>query len=108
MAQIDLIQGREILDSRGNPTVEADVVLRDGSFGRTAVPSGASTGEHEAVELRDGDKRRYMGKGVLQAVENINMVIARDLGGHDAANQAEIDERMIALDAPSGLVVTNG
>ena len=98
MAQIDLIQGREILDSRGNPTVEADVVLRDGSFGRAAVPSGASTGEHEAVELRDGDKRRYLGKGVLQAVDNINTVIARDLGGHDASNQTEIDERMIALD----------
>ena len=64
MAQIDLIQGREILDSRGNPTVEADVILSDGAFGRAAVPSGASTGEHEAVELRDGDKKRYMGKGV--------------------------------------------
>ena len=98
MAQIDLIQGREILDSRGNPTVEADVLLRDGSFGRAAVPSGASTGEHEAVELRDGDKRRYLGKGVLQAVDNINTVIARDLGGHEASNQTEIDERMIALD----------
>src|SRR5208282_6840575 len=98
MAQIDLIQGREILDSRGNPTVEADVVLRDGSFGRAAVPSGASTGEHEAVELRDGDKRRYMGKGVSQAVDNINSVIAANLGGHDASNQTEIDERMIALD----------
>src|ERR1039458_7340823 len=90
MAQIDLIQGREILDSRGNPTVEADVVLRDGSFGRAAVPSGASTGEHEAVELRDGDKRRYMGKGVTQAVDHINSVIAADLGGHDAGNQTEI------------------
>src|SRR5581483_9834921 len=98
MAQIDLITGREILDSRGNPTVEADVVLRDGSFGRAAVPSGASTGEHEAVELRDGDTRRYLGKGVLQAVENINTVIARELGGHEASSQAEIDERMIALD----------
>ena len=98
MAQIDLIQGREILDSRGNPTVEADVLLRDGSFGRAAVPSGASTGEHEAVELRDGDKRRYMGKGVTQAVDNINSAIAAALGGHDASNQTEIDERMIALD----------
>jgi len=98
MAQIDLIVGREILDSRGNPTVEADVHLRDGAFGRAAVPSGASTGEHEAVELRDGDKRRYLGKGVLQAVENINTVLARELGGHDASNQAGIDERMIALD----------
>ena len=98
MAQIDLIVGREILDSRGNPTVEADVHLRDGAFGRAAVPSGASTGEHEAVELRDGDKRRYLGKGVLTAVENINTILARELGGHDASNQAGIDERMIALD----------
>jgi enolase len=78
--------------------VEADVHLRDGAFGRAAVPSGASTGEHEAVELRDGDKRRYLGKGVLQAVENINTVLARELGGLDANNQAGIDERMIALD----------
>ncbi|HET7841182.1 MAG TPA: phosphopyruvate hydratase, partial [Terriglobia bacterium] len=80
MAEIDLIVGREILDSRGNPTVEADVRLRDGAFGRAAVPSGASTGEHEAIELRDGDKRHYQGKGVLGAVENINTIIARELG----------------------------
>jgi len=98
MANIDLIQAREILDSRGNPTVEAEVYLRDGSFGRAAVPSGASTGEHEAVELRDGDKRRYMGKGVLQAVENVNTVLARELGGHEAADQVGIDGRMIRLD----------
>jgi enolase len=98
MANIDLIQGREILDSRGNPTVEAEVYLRDGSFGRAAVPSGASTGEHEAVELRDGDKRRYQGKGVLQAVENVNTVLARELGGQEANDQAGIDERMIRLD----------
>ena len=98
MANIDLIQGREILDSRGNPTVEAEAYLRDGSFGRAAVPSGASTGEHEAVELRDGDKRRYLGKGVLQAVENVNMVLARELGGQEANDQAGIDERMIRLD----------
>ncbi len=98
MAEIDLIIGREVLDSRGNPTVEADVHLRDGAFGRAAVPSGASTGEHEALELRDGDKRRYMGKGVLQAVENINTLIARELGGHDASEQSQIDGRMIALD----------
>jgi enolase len=98
MANIDLIQGREILDSRGNPTVEAEVYLRDGSFGRAAVPSGASTGEHEAVELRDGDKRRYLGKGVLQAVENVNTVLARELGGHEANDQAGIDGRMILLD----------
>lgn len=98
MAEIDLIVGREILDSRGNPTVEADVHLRDGAFGRAAVPSGASTGEHEALELRDGDKRRYAGKGVLEAVENINMTIARELGGRDASHQSQIDHRMIELD----------
>jgi enolase len=98
MAQIDLIVGREILDSRGNPTVEAEVLLRDGALGRAAVPSGASTGEHEAIELRDGDKRRYLGKGVLQAVDNINAVLARELGGHEASNQAEIDQHMIDLD----------
>jgi enolase len=98
LAEIDLIVGREILDSRGNPTVEADVRLRDGAFGRAAVPSGASTGEHEALELRDNDKRRYHGKGTLQAVENISAVIARELGGHDAANQSEIDSRLIELD----------
>jgi enolase len=78
--------------------VEADVHLRDGAFGRAAVPSGASTGEHEALELRDGDKRRYVGKGVLQAVENVNTVIARELGGRDASEQAQIDARMIELD----------
>jgi enolase len=98
MAEIDLIVGREVLDSRGSPTVEADVHLRDGAFGRAAVPSGASTGEHEALELRDGDKRRYLGKGVLQAVENINTVIARELGGRDASEQSQIDTRMIAVD----------
>lgn len=98
MANIDLIQAREILDSRGNPTVEADVFLRDGSFGRAAVPSGASTGEHEAVELRDGDKKRYLGKGVLQAVENVNTVLARELGGQEANDQAGIDDHMIRLD----------
>ena len=98
MAEIDLIIGRQILDSRGNPTVEADVQLRDGAFGRAAVPSGASTGEHEAIELRDGDKSKFLGKGVLQAVDNINVYIARDLGGQDAKDQAAIDARMIALD----------
>jgi enolase len=98
MAEIDLIVGREILDSRGNPTVEADVHLRDGAFGRAAVPSGASTGEHEALELRDGDKRRFQGKGVLQAVENVSTVIARELGGRDAGDQAQIDARLIQLD----------
>ena len=98
MAEIDLIVGREILDSRGNPTVEADVHLRDGSFGRASVPSGASTGEHEAIELRDGDKKRYQGKGVLQAVESINAVLARELGGRDAGEQSRIDALMIAID----------
>ncbi len=98
MAQIDLIVGREILDSRGNPTVEAEVTLRDGAFGRAAVPSGASTGEHEAVELRDGDKRHYLGKGVLQAVDNVNTILARELGGHEASEQGQIDARMIELD----------
>jgi enolase len=98
MAPIDFIVGREILDSRGNPTVEAEVMLRDGAFGRAAVPSGASTGEHEAVELRDGDKRRYLGKGVLQAVDNINKVLAPELGGHEASEQSQIDARMIELD----------
>src|SRR6516164_6474380 len=98
MAHIDLIVGREILDSRGNPTVEADVHLRDGSFGRAAVPSGASTGEHEAIELRDGDKRRYQGKGVQTAVEAINTVIARELGGREAGEQSLIDEQLIHLD----------
>ena len=98
MALIDLIVGREILDSRGNPTVEADVTLGDGSFGRASVPSGASTGEHEAIELRDGDKKRYQGKGVLQAVEAINSVFAKELGGHEAGEQSSIDDLMIALD----------
>src|SRR5580700_9745948 len=90
--------GRQILDSRGNPTVEADVVLEDGTRGRAAVPSGASTGEHEALELRDGDKSRYLGKGVLNAVENVESVIAPELAGMDATNQRLIDATMIALD----------
>ena len=83
--------GREILDSRGNPTVEADVYLADGSMGRAAVPSGASTGEFEAVELRDGDKSRYLGKGTLKAVGHVNGEIATALHGKDASQQAEID-----------------
>ena len=97
MAQIDLIVGREILDSRGNPTVEADVHLRDGSVGRAAVPSGASTVEHEALELRDDDKNRYQGKGVRRAVENIHL-ISQELGGTEATDQAEVDWKMIQLD----------
>src|ERR1044071_8875911 len=87
-----------ILDSRGNPTVEVDVLLEDGSFGRAAVPSGASTGAHEAVELRDGDRGRYLGKGVLKAVEAVNGAISDTLLGLDAEDQREIDQAMIALD----------
>lgn len=98
MTRITGIQAREILDSRGNPTVEVDVYLTSGHRGRAAVPSGASTGEHEAVELRDGDKARYLGKGVSKAVENVNNVIAEELMGLDALNQREIDQTMIALD----------
>ncbi len=98
MTEIASIHAREILDSRGNPTVEADVVLEDGTRGRAAVPSGASTGEHEAVELRDGDKKHYLGKGVLQAVENVESLIAPELVGMDATNQRLIDATMIALD----------
>jgi enolase len=96
--EIVKVIGREILDSRGNPTVEADVLLADGSLGRAAVPSGASTGEHEAVELRDGDKRRYLGKGTTKAVANINEKIGPAVKGMDAENQAELDQKMIALD----------
>jgi enolase len=98
MTEIVSIHAREILDSRGNPTVEADVILGDGVRGRAAVPSGASTGEHEAVELRDGDKEHYLGKGVLQAVENVESVIGPELTGMDASNQKLIDATMIALD----------
>jgi len=98
MSQIDHIHAREILDSRGNPTVEADVILVSGERGRAAVPSGASTGEHEAVELRDGDPKRYGGKGVLQAVANVNDIIARELKGKDALNQRAIDQQLTDLD----------
>ncbi|NLL72696.1 MAG: phosphopyruvate hydratase [Clostridiales bacterium] len=96
--QIEKVIGREIIDSRGNPTVEAEVTLADGSLGRAAVPSGASTGAFEAVELRDGDNSRYLGKGVTKAVENINTIIASTLQGMDASNQAAIDKAMIQLD----------
>src|SRR5271167_1321975 len=96
-AIIDII-GREILDSRGNPTVEVEVVLEDGSTGRAALPSGASTGAHEAVELRDGDKARYLGKGVEKAVAAVNGEIFDALGGIDAERQVQIDEAMIGLD----------
>ena len=96
-AIVDII-GREILDSRGNPTVEVDVILADGSRGRAAVPSGASTGTHEAVELRDGDNKRYFGKGVRSAVEAVNGEIFDALSGMDAEAQVKIDETMIGLD----------
>jgi len=98
MSRIKDIRGREIIDSRGNPTVEADVVLESGVLGRAAVPSGASTGTREAVELRDGDKKRYGGKGVLKAVENVNTVLKQALVGRDSRDQAAIDEKMIELD----------
>ncbi len=98
MTEIVAIRAREVLDSRGNPTVEADVILESGALGRAIVPSGASTGEHEAVELRDGDKSHYLGKGVLQAVANVETVIAPELEGMDASNQRLIDQTMIALD----------
>ena len=98
MTEIIDIVGREILDSRGNPTVEVDVVLEDGSFGRAAVPSGASTGAHEAVEKRDGDKSRYLGKGVLKAVDSVNGELFDALAGMDAEDQRRIDATMIALD----------
>ena len=98
MSIIEFIEAREILDSRGNPTVEVDVILEDGSMGRAAVPSGASTGVHEAVELRDGDKNRFMGKGVLTAVDNVNNIIAAELIGLDALDQVDIDRTMIELD----------
>lgn len=98
MSSIAKIHGRQILDSRGNPTVEVDVTLQDGSFGRAGVPSGASTGIHEAWELRDGDENQFLGKGVLQAVQNVNTTIAAALTGQDALDQASIDQQMLDLD----------
>jgi enolase len=98
MSWIEHVLAREILDSRGNPTVEAEVTLADGEIGRAAVPSGASTGEHEAVELRDGDAKRYGGKGVLKAVQNVNEIIAPALEGFDALDQAEVDRALLDLD----------
>ena len=98
MSTIVSINARQILDSRGNPTIEVDVITSSGILGRAAVPSGASTGIHEAVELRDGDKKFYLGKGVLQAVQNVNKVIAEELQGMLVMDQAEIDQRMIDLD----------
>jgi enolase len=99
MSYISDIFARQILDSRGNPTVEVDVITDEGALGRAAVPSGASTGIHEAVELRDNDKKKYLGKGVLKAVKNVNEIIAPELIGFDAADQTGIDEFMIQLDA---------
>ena len=96
-AIVDIV-ARQIFDSRGNPTVEVDVILEDGSMGRAAVPSGASTGAHEAVELRDGDKSRYLGKGVTKAVAAVNGEILEHIGGMDAEDQIAIDEAMIELD----------
>ena len=96
--KIARVHGRQIIDSRGNPTVEADVILEGGALGRAAVPSGASTGEHEAIELRDGDKSRYLGKGVLKAVANVNGEIARAVTGLDASDQGALDRRMIETD----------
>lgn len=98
MTQIIEVHGREIIDSRGNPTVEVEVGLSSGAFGRAAVPSGASTGEHEAIELRDGDSGRYLGKGVSQAVENVNSKIAEAVIGLDATDQAGVDQAMLSLD----------
>src|ERR1700730_5346405 len=98
MSSIVNIHGRQILDSRGNPTIEVDVTLVDGSFGRAAVPSGASTGVHEAWELRDGDAKAFLGKGVTKAVASVNDTIARELSGMDALDQAALDYRMIELD----------
>src|ERR1700737_3881549 len=98
MSAIESVFAREVLDSRGNPTVEAEVELEDGSRGRAAVPSGASTGEREAVELRDGDKKRYHGRGVLRAVKAVNDALAGEVGGEGALDQALIDSLMIALE----------
>jgi enolase len=101
MSTIISVQARQILDSRGNPTIEVDVVTSNGILGRAAVPSGASTGIHEAVELRDGDKKIYLGKGVLNAVQNVNKVIAEEVNGMYVNEQEEIDKKMIELDGTS-------
>src|SRR5436190_18681927 len=98
MAAVRDVHARQILDSRGNPTLEVDVRLDSGAFGRAAVPSGASTGEHEAVELRDGDRAAFLGKGVLQAVSNVNGAIADALVGLDADDQRALDGTLVALD----------
>ena len=95
---IEEIMAREILDSRGNPTIEVEIYLEDGSMGRAAIPSGASTGTREAVELRDGDEKRFAGKGVLKAVDNVNNILAPEIIGYDATDQIGIDRAMIELD----------
>ena len=97
MSIITDIYAREVLDSRGNPTVEVELYTESGAFGRGIVPSGASTGEHEAVELRDGDKSRFMGKGVTKAVDNVNKLIAKEIVGYDVTDQRAIDQAMIKL-----------
>src|SRR5215813_12584782 len=96
--KITRVRARQVIDSRGNPTVEADVILQSGAFGRAAVPSGASTGEHEALELRDADKSRYLGKGVLRAVDHVNVAIAQGVAGLNALDQVALDRKMIELD----------
>src|SRR3974377_1410370 len=101
LTTINEIRGRQVLDSRGNPTVEAEVFLEGGASARAIVPSGASTGEHEAVELRDGEEQKYKGKGVLKAVDNVNSEIAEAVIGGDAADQRTLDARMIELDGTS-------
>src|SRR5690625_5690059 len=101
MSLIDQVIGRQIIDSRGNPTVEVDVILNDGVMGRASVPSGASTGEHEAVELRDGDKSLFMGKSVVKAVDNVNSVIADELKGCPALMQTDLDDLLIDLGGTS-------
>ena len=101
MSTIIDVCAREIIDSRGNPTVEADVYTECGAMGRAAVPSGASTGENEAVELRDGNKKRYLGRGVLNAVKNVNDVIGPEILGRDALDQVGIDKTMLELDGTS-------
>ncbi|HKL66413.1 MAG TPA: phosphopyruvate hydratase, partial [Bacteroidales bacterium] len=98
MSQIVSVHAREILDSRGNPTIEVEVVTASGFMGRAAVPSGASTGDNEALEMRDGDKNRYLGKGVLKAVENVNNIIAPEVSGMDVTDQVALDMRMLELD----------
>src|SRR4051812_45340846 len=98
MSYIADIHARQILDSRGNPTIEVDVLTENGQLGRAAVPSGASTGKHEAVELRDNDKNIYMGKGVLKAVENVNEIIAEELIGYVVHDQVSIDQKLIDID----------